>query len=137
MFKYKEMFCNYHYGFISFISYFYYLFFELLAPFIEVIGTLTTLVAFLVGLLNVRFMLVFFILYTLFGCVMTLTTFFARVHLANNKLSFLDICKAFLVCAIEIVILRFILMISRLTSVFTYKKNKRRWDKLDRTELRV
>ena len=137
MFKYKEMFCNYHYGFISFISYFYYLFFELLAPFIEVIGTLTTLVAFLVGLLNVRFMLVFFILYTLFGCVMTLTTFFARVHLANNKLSFLDICKAFLVCAIEIVILRFILMISRLTSVFTYRKNKCRWDKLDRTELRV
>lgn len=137
MFKYKEMFCNYHYGFISFISYFYYLFFELLAPFIEVIGTLTTITALIFGLLNVPFMIVFFLLYTLFGCVMTLTTFFARVHLANNKLSFTDICKAFLVCAFEIVVLRFILMITRLFSIFTYKKNKHRWDKLDRTELKV
>ena len=68
---------------------------------------------------------------------MTLTTFFARVHLANNKLSFIDICKAFLVCAFEIVVLRFILMVTRLFSVFTYRKNKRRWDKLDRAEFKV
>lgn len=137
MFKYKEMFCNYHYGFISFISYFYYLFFEFLAPFIEVLGTVTTITALMYGLLNVPFMIIFFILYTLFGCVMTLTTFFARVHLANNKLSFMDICKAFLVCAFEIVVLRFILMVTRLFSVFTYRKNKRRWDKLDRAEFKV
>ena len=137
MFKYKEMFCNYHYGFISFVSYFYYLFFELLAPFIEVFGTITTILTLVFGLLNVSFMIIFFILYTLFGCVMTLTTFFARIHLANNVLSFSDMCKAFTVCIFEIVILRFILMISRLTTIFSSKKKKMKWDKLNRMEMKV
>lgn len=137
MAKYKEMFCNYHYGFLSFISYFYYLFFELLSPFIEIFGNIATIVALCFGLLNVPFMIIFYVLYTLFGCVMTLTTFFARIYLANNKLSFIDILRAVYLCIFEIVILRFILMISRLTSFIGYKKKRMKWDKLDRTELKV
>lgn len=137
MFKYKEMFCNYHYGFLSFISFFYYLFFELLAPFIEVFGLISTILALSFGLLNVPFMIVFYLLYTLFGCIMSLTTFFARVHLTKNKLSFSDICKAFLVCLFEIVVLRFILMLSRLTTIFGYKKKRMKWEKLNRMEMNV
>lgn len=135
MIKYKTLFCNYHYGFISFVSYFYYLFFELLAPFIEVIGLITTILAMSFGLLNVPFMIIFYLLYTLFGCVMSLTTFFARIHLSNNKLSLKDISKAFLVCMFEIVVLRFVLMLSRLSTYFGYHKKKMRWDKLDRMDL--
>lgn len=137
MTKYRELFCNYHYGFLSFISYFYYLFFELLSPFIEVIGNIATIVALCFGLLNVPFMIIFYVLYTLFGCVMTLTTFFARIYLANNKLSFKDICRAVYLCIFEIVFLRFILMVARLTSFIGYKKKRMKWDKLDRTELKV
>lgn len=137
MCKYRVLFCNYHYGFLSFISYFYYLLFELLSPFIEVIGIIVTVVAMYFGLLNVPFMIIFYILYTIFGCVMTLTTFFARVYLADNKLSFLDICKSFFLCTFEIAILRFILMISRLTTYFGYKKKRMKWDKLDRTEIKI
>ncbi len=137
MIKYRELFCNYHYGFLSFISYFYYLFFELLSPFIEVIGNITTIVALCFGLLNVPFMILFYILYTLFGCVMTLTTFFARIYLANNKLSFIDILRAIYLCIFEIVFLRFILMVSRLTSFIGYKNKRMKWEKLDRTELKV
>ncbi len=137
MTKYRELFCNYHYGFLSFISYFYYLFFELISPFIEVIGNIATIVALCFGILNVPFMIIFYILYTLFGCVMTLTTFFARIYLANNKLSFVDICRALYLCIFEIVFLRFILMVARLTSFIGYKKKRMKWDKLDRTELKV
>lgn len=137
MVKYRELFANYHYGFLSFISFFYYLFFELLAPFIEVFGLLTTIIAMCFGLLNVPFMILFYILYTVFGCVMSLTTFFARIHLANNKLSFLDMCKAFLVCLFEIVVLRFILMIARLSTFLGYKKKRMRWEKLKRSEMKV
>lgn len=137
MFKYKEMFCNYHYGFLSFISFFYYLFFELLAPFIEVFGLISSIFALSFGLLNVPFMIIFYLLYTLFGCIMSLTTFFARIHLTKNKLSFSDICKAFLVCLFEIVVLRFILMVSRLTTIFGYKKKRMKWEKLNRMEMKV
>jgi len=68
---------------------------------------------------------------------MSLTTFFSRIHLANNKLSFWDICKAGLVCLFEIVILRTILMVARLTTFFGYKKKRMRWDKINRTELNL
>lgn len=137
MFKYRELFCNYHYGFLSFISFFYYLFFELLSPFIEVFGIITTIVAMSFGLLNVKFMLTFYAIYTAFGCVMTLTTFFARVYLASNKLSFFDICKAFFLCAFEIVILRFILMLARLSTLAGYKHKRMKWEKLHRSEMNV
>lgn len=137
MYKFRGMFCNYHYGFLSFISFFYYLFFELLAPFIEIIGLITTILALIFGLLNVPFMILFYLLYTAFGCIMSLTTFFSRIHLTNNKLSFLDICKAFLVCLFEIVILRTILMVARITTFFGYKKKRMRWEKINRTELKI
>ena len=137
MYKYKEMFFNYHYGFLSFISFFYYLFFELLAPFIEIFGLISTILALYFGILNVPFMILFYLLYTAFGCIMSLTTFFSRIHLANNKLSFWDICKAGLVCLFEIVILRTILMVARLTTFFGYKKKRMRWDKINRTELNL
>lgn len=137
MAKYKEMFCNHHYGFLSLISYFYYLFFELLAPFIEVIGTFTTIIALCFGLLNVPFMILFYLLYTLFGGIMSLTTFFARVHTSNNKLSVKDVFKASFVCVLEIIFLRFILMLARLSTFLGYKKKRMRWDKINRTEMKV
>ena len=132
MWKYRILFCNYHYGFLSFVSYFYYLLFELFSPFIEVLGIIVTIMAMCFGLINIPFMIIFLILYTLFGCILSLTTFFARVHIVNNKISFSDILKAFLVCLFEISILRFILMVGRLVTVFTYRNNKMRWDKLNR-----
>lgn len=137
MYKYKEMFLNYHYGFLSFISFFYYLFFELLAPFIEIFGLASTIIASIFGILNVPFMILFYLLYTIFGCIMSLTTFFSRIHLTNNKLSILDVLKAFLVCLFEIVVLRTILMIARITTFFGYKKKRMRWEKINRTELKI
>ncbi len=135
MWKYRTLFFNYHYGFLSYVSYFYYLFFELLSPIIEVFGIFVTIISMCFGLLNVPFMIIFLILYTLFGCILSLTTFFARVHLVNNKISFLDIVKAFLVCIFEITFLRFILMVGRLFTLITYNTSKMRWDKLNRSRI--
>ena len=137
MWKYRVLFCNYHYGFLSFVSYFYYLLFELLSPFIEVFGIVITIMSMCFGLLNVPFMIIFLVLYTLFGCILSLTTFFARIHLINYKIKLFDDVKAFVLCAFEISVLRFILMISRLLTLLTYRKNKMRWDKLNRKRINV
>ena len=89
---------NPKYGAVSFISYMYFLLYELLSPFIEVFGVFTMILAFAVDLLNVPFMLLFFAIYAVFGSVLSMTAFFARIHTIDLKLSGSDVAKALLLC---------------------------------------
>ena len=101
MLKYKELFINPKYGLISMISFLYFLIYELLSPFIEIFGILTMILAYFLDLLNVPFMLMFMLIYILFGAILSLCTFFARVHVENIKLSFRDVVKAILLCGLD------------------------------------
>lgn len=132
MFKYKELFFNPKYGMISFISFLYYLIYELLTPFIEIFGVITMIISYFLDLLNVQFMVMFLLIYILFGGILSLCTFFSRLHVENIKLSFRDIIKAMLLCILEITVLRYIVLFARISSFFGYKKNKNIWDRAER-----
>ena len=69
-------------------------------------------------------MLLFFAIYAIFGCVLTLTAFFARTQTIDLKISFKDALKAVLLCFFEITFLRFIMAFVRATAFFKYKKKK-------------
>ena len=60
MWKHRVMLGNPKFGAVSFISCFYYLFYELLSPFIEIFGIAAAVLAALAGLLDLPFMLLFF-----------------------------------------------------------------------------
>lgn len=132
MFKYKELLFNPKYGMISFISFLYYLIYELLTPFIEIFGVITMIISYFLDLLNVQFMVMFLIIYILFGGILSLCTFLSRLHVENIKLSFRDILKAMLLCVLEITVLRYIVLFARISSFFGYKKNKNIWDRAER-----
>lgn len=131
MFKYREMFSNPKYGLVSFISYYYFLFYELLSPFIELFGVFTMILAYKMDLLNVPFMILFFLIYAIFGGVLSFTTFLARIHVENLKLSFRDLIKAVFISMFEITILRTILVVVRFFSFFG-RKHKRTWGQIKR-----
>lgn len=135
MVKHKEIAFNIKYKWLSIISYNYFLFFELLAPFIEVFGIVATVIAIMFNLLNLKFMILFFLIYALFGVILSLTTFLAQIHVLNLKISLLDVIKSSFVCAFEVTILRFILMFFRITSFIGYNKKKLIWNKFQREEL--
>ena len=126
---------NPKYGAVSLISYMYFLFYELLSPFIEVFGVCTMILAFAVDLLNVSFMLLFFAIYAVFGSVLSLTAFFARIHTIDLKLSGSDVAKALLLCVFEITCLRFVLAFVRLTAFIGYKKKKHSWGSIERKKI--
>ncbi len=132
MTKYKELFINPKYGVVSMISFLYYLIYELLSPFIEIFGILTMIISACLNLLNVPFMLMFMLMYIIFGSILSLCTFFSRIHVENIKLSFRDVVKAILLCALEISVLRFILLFARFYSFIGYKKKKKVWDRAER-----
>lgn len=117
------------------ISYLYFLIYELLSPFIEVFGLVTMFAAFHFGLINVPFMILFFAIYAIFGCVLTLTAFFARIQTIDLKISWMDSIKALLLCFFEVCFLRFIMAFVRTTAFFGYKKKKNNWGRINRTKL--
>ena len=135
MWKHKVMFSNLKFGAVSFISYFYFLIYELLSPFIEMLGIATMITAFLVDFLNIPFMFMFLAIYILFGCVLTLTAFFARIQTIDLRISFIDALKAVLLCFFEIFFLRFILAFVRATAFIGYKNKKMNWGRIERKKI--
>ena len=134
MVKYYRFFGNLRFGLISFISYMYYLLFELLSPAIELFGVITMVLAWSYGMLNTPFMVKFFLLYSLYGAVITITAFFQRIYTQNLKISLADTFKAVMMCLLESVFFRYVLSFVRLTAFIGYKKKKQQWGSIKRVK---
>ena len=135
MYKHRKMLLNPQYGAVSFISYLYFLIYELLSPFIEIFGVFTILLAYFRNLINLPFMILFFLIYAVFGAVLSLTAFFARIYTADLRISFWDGLKAVFLCLFEITCLRFVLTWVRATAFFGYGKKKRQWEHIERKRI--
>lgn len=135
MYKHRQMLLNNKYGLVSFISYFYFLIYELLSPFIEIFGVFTMVLAFAVDLINVPFMILFFLIYAVFGSILSLTAFFSRMYTSNLKVTFKDAAKACFLCLFEITCLRFVLAWVRATAFIGYKKKKMQWGRIERKKI--
>ena len=137
MWKHRIMLFNPKFGAVGIISYFYFLVYELLSPFIEIFGVASMIAAFAVDLINVPFMLLFFLIYAIFGCVLTLTAFFARTQTIDLEISVGDVAKAVLLCFFEICVLRFVLAFVRATAFVGYKKKKLNWGRIERKKINI
>ena len=137
MWKHRIMLFNPKFGAVGIISCFYFLIYELLSPFIEIFGVASMIIAFAVDLINVPFMLLFFLIYAIFGCVLTLTAFFARTQTIDLEISVGDVAKAVLLCFFEICVLRFVLAFVRATAFVGYKKKKLNWGRIERKKINI
>lgn len=116
-------------------SYLYYLVYELLSPFIELAGLFITVLAWVFGLLNVQYMIFFFIVYALFGSMLTIISFLTRNYLSDAKIRKRDIVRAFLLAVPENIVLRFILAWTRMSALLFYRKDKTNWGSIKRVEI--
>ncbi|MFB1052174.1 glycosyltransferase family 2 protein [Paraliobacillus sp. JSM ZJ581] len=130
--SYPMMISRFRYKPVSFVSYLYYWIFEMLGPFIEVLGVSTIILAFYFDLLNVPFMINLFLIYTSYGVLLSLTSFFQRVYTQGLTLHVLDIVKAIIMVILENAIYRYILSFIRVTSLIGYKKKKHMWGSINR-----
>lgn len=135
LYKHRKMLFNPKFGAVGYISYMYFLVYELLSPFIEILGIVSMIIALVMGLVNLPFMIVFFLLYTVFGSVLSLTAFFARMYTADLRVTFFDAMKAIFLCIFEITFLRFILAFVRATAFIGYKKKKLQWGRIERKKI--
>lgn len=135
MSRHRRILANPKYGLVSFVSYLYFLIYELLSPYIEIFGVFTIALAFTIDLINVPFMILFFLIYVVYSAILSLTAFFARIHTVDLKLTFSDVLKAVGLCALEVSCLRFILAWVRATSLIGYQKKKQSWGQIQRQKI--
>ena len=121
-----------HVNMISTFGYLYYLLYELLSPVIEITGIVVTILAYCFGLLNLRYMVILFLAYALFGSMLTVISFLARNFLSEVRVRKRDIVKAFLICIPENVVLRFVLAWTRLLSLLFYRGKRTKWGSIQR-----
>ena len=137
MYKHRTMFSNHRFGAVSFVSYLYFLIYELLSPFIEIFGVCTMALAWWFDLINVPFMVLFFLIYAVFGAILTLTAFFSRIYTADLTVSFGDGVRAACLCLFELVVLRFILAWVRCTAFIGYRKRWLSWGRIERRKINL
>lgn len=132
--KHSQMFMNPRYGLVGNLSYFYYLFYELLSPFIEVIGWIVMILSIWAGLLNFRFMISLYLLYAIYGAVITITAFFQRIYTQNLRISRSDLMMAIVMCFVENIFFKQVLEFFRITAFIGYGKNKHNWGSITRVK---
>lgn len=137
MYTHRRIFLNPKFGAVSFISYFYFLIYELLSPFIEIFGVFTMVLAWAIDLLNLRFMVVFFFIYAVFSAILSLSAFFSRIYTTNMTLSVRDSLKAIALCFIELTCLRFVLAWVRSTAFIGYRRKKLNWGRIERKKINL
>lgn len=135
MMDHRQILANPKYGLVSFISYFYFLIYELLSPYIEIFGILTVLFATFVDLLNVPFMVLLFIIYVAYSGILSLTAFFARTLTIDLELKPVDVLKAIGLCILEVAVLRFVLAWVRGTALIGYRRDKQEWGRIERQQI--
>ena len=137
MWKHKKMMANPKYGVVGFISYMYFLLYELLSPFIEVFGVLTMVTAYVMDILNLPFMLLFMMIYASYNSILTLTAFFSRIQTIDLTVKPRDFLKAIMLCFFEVTTLRFIMAFVRLMAFKGYKKKKLDWGRIERKKMNI
>lgn len=126
---------TYHVSVMGIGSYFYYLFYEMLSPVIELLGMIITVIAYFYGLLNLPVTIALFLVYAIFGSMLTVISFVSRNFLSKQRVRFTDIIKAFVLCVPENVFLRFIMAWTRMLAPLYMRGKKTKWGEIKRVKI--
>lgn len=137
LYKHRRMMGSTKYGALGYVSYIYFLVYELLSPYIEVFGVFIMAIAYAADLINVPFMVLFMLMYAVYGAVLSLTAFLARIYTTDLDTRGRDIGKAVLLCLFEVTVLRFGLAFVRATALIGYKKKKQVWGRIERKKIDI
>jgi len=132
MFTHRRVMLNFKFGLVSFFSYLYYLLYELMAPIIELFGVLTIILAFIFEVLNAEYMIVFLIVYAIYGTIISMSAFTQHIYTQKLRVSPLDMLKTLLLCMLEFGFFRYILLVVRIVAFLRYGKMKTTWGRIKR-----
>ena len=132
LYAHKMVLFNPLYGVMGVISTLYYLMVEMLGPFIEFAGFLVICLAAALEMLNVPFMIWYFLLFYLLSTLVTITAFFTRIYVLKAPLTVWQAVKVAVLAFVESFCFHHLITLFRLTAFVNYKKTKLQWGKIQR-----
>ena len=81
----KYMFLNPSYGAVGLVTFPYFVFFEYLTPFLEIMGIITITVSYLLNLINLQFFLFYLLVYMGFNTIITIISIIINSYIFNDE----------------------------------------------------
>jgi len=132
LWRHKRMFFNPRYGVIGLFAFPYFLMFEMIGPFIEIAGYVAVPAAWALGILNIQFMVLFFVLSMLAGVFLSVAAVLLEEISFRRYNSWQDLLKLLLFGALENFGYRQILSIFKVKAFFDFLRRRRGWGDMKR-----
>ncbi|MEG0371483.1 MAG: glycosyltransferase family 2 protein, partial [Clostridium sp.] len=132
LWEHKYVFINPRYGAVGLVAYIYYVFFEFLAPIIELLGFVVVPVSYFLGILNLKFMILYLVIFMFYSFIVSIASITYESYLFRDTISFKRGMLLFLVSLLECFGYRQLCSIYRLSAFIGYKENKLSWEKITR-----
>nr|WP_300002573.1 glycosyltransferase [Tissierella sp.] len=129
----KYMLLNPKYGLVGMISFPYFLFFEYITPLLEILGLVTITVSYILGVINMQFFLLYFLVYMGYNIIVSMISIVIERYMfsdtTNNKLTL----KLILFSILESFGYRQMISLFRIGNIFKSKKSQE-WGEMKRQE---
>lgn len=132
--KHRHILFNIEYGMVGTLSTGYYLLMEAFAPFLELLGLVFIILAWQLEMLYASFMVKYFLLFTAFSALITLTTFFSRMYAQPIHMSVWQVLMTVLMSFVECFGFRQLLSWWRVRAFIGYKSNRNVWGQIKRSQ---
>ena len=130
--RHKDMVFRPKYGRIGMICLPYYWIFELAGPVIETFGYLFIPISFLLGVVNVWFMISFFLVAVLYGTILSVGALLLEENTFRKYPDLRQLLRLFFYSFVDNFGYRQINTVYKVEAMFGFRKNKSRWGELKR-----
>ncbi len=130
--KHKRMFFNPRYKQIGLIAVPYFWLFEMMGPVIEIIGYVMIPLAYIFGLLNLKYFLLFFAASILYGILLSLGAILLEEYTFNKYPTLKQLMKLSLYGVLENFGYRQLTILYRIEGIVKFRKMKHSWGKIKR-----
>lgn len=130
--KHKRMFFNPRYKQIGLIAVLYFWLFEMMGPVIEIIGYVMIPLAYIFGLLNLKYFLLFFAASILYGILLSLGAILLEEYTFNKYPTLKQLMKLSLYGVLENFGYRQLTTLYRIEGIVKFRKMKHSWGKIKR-----
>lgn len=130
--RHKKMFFNPKYGLIGVLATPYFWLFEMLGPVIELSGYIFIPICYFMGIINLRFFILFLVSSILYGIILSIGAILLEEYTFSKYPKIGQLLKLTLYGVIENFGYRQLTVLFRIEGIIKYKKSKNSWGKIQR-----
>jgi cellulose synthase/poly-beta-1,6-N-acetylglucosamine synthase-like glycosyltransferase len=132
LWRHRRMLLNPKYGVIGMLAFPYFVLFEMMGPFVELIGYVSVPLAWYFGILNTKFFILFFILAVLYGVFLSVAAVLLEEISFRRYPGWLDLARLMLYAVLENFGYRQTLSAFKVKAFYDFLRRRRGWGEMKR-----